>query len=48
MAPPLIEQITHQPNQENSREEQRVNEAIEDKNGDLWLATNNGIANGKK
>lgn len=48
MAPPLIEQITHQPNQENSLKNNEVNEAIEDKNGNLWLATNNGISQWKR
>ncbi len=41
---PIIEQITHEKNQYNSLISNDVNSVIEDQNGNLWFATNNGIS----
>lgn len=43
-ATPIIEQITHQVNQYNSLISNDVNSILEDSNGNLWFATNNGIS----
>lgn len=40
---PIIERITHQVNVLNSLSNNNVNKVLEDKNGNLWFATNNGI-----
>jgi signal transduction histidine kinase/ligand-binding sensor domain-containing protein/DNA-binding NarL/FixJ family response regulator len=41
---PLIKEISHQVNNTNSLVNNSVNKIIEDKNGNIWFATNNGIS----
>jgi len=41
---PLIERISHQMNVQNSLSNNNVNKVIEDKKGNLWFATDNGIS----
>lgn len=40
---PIIERIAHQVNVSNSLSNNNVNKVLEDRNGNLWFATNNGI-----
>lgn len=44
---PMISQISHQNNNPNSLGNKHVNKILEDRNGDLWFATNNGISKKK-
>jgi len=41
---PMVSQITHYPNNTNSLNNENVNQIIEDKKGNLWFATDNGIS----
>ncbi len=41
---PLVTQITHSPNNSNSLVNNDVNDVLEDKEGKMWFATNNGIS----
>ena len=41
---PLVNQITHNVNNPNSLTNNRVNKIIEDKKGNIWMATDNGIS----
>jgi len=41
---PLVNQITHYVNNPNSLTNNRVNRIIEDKKGNIWFATDNGIS----
>ncbi|HLP05716.1 MAG TPA: two-component regulator propeller domain-containing protein [Paludibacter sp.] len=41
---PLIKQITHRVNNANSLGNNYINKIIEDTNGNIWFATNNGIS----
>jgi signal transduction histidine kinase/DNA-binding response OmpR family regulator/ligand-binding sensor domain-containing protein len=41
---PLIEHVVHQVNQANSLVNNNVNDLLEDKDGNWWFATNNGIS----
>lgn len=41
---PLVNQITHRINTPNSLSNNCVNKVIEDKKGNMWFATNNGIS----
>jgi ligand-binding sensor domain-containing protein len=43
-ASPLINQITHQINNPNSLCNNNVNKILEDSQGNIWFATNNGIS----
>lgn len=42
--PIVLHHITHQINQLNSLVNNNVNRVIEDRNGNIWFATNNGIS----
>ena len=42
-ASPIVNQITHQVNNPNSLSNNNVNKVIEDRRGNLWFATDNGI-----
>ena len=44
LASPLVNQIVHQPNNSNSLVNNDVNSIIEDREGKIWFATNNGIS----
>lgn len=41
---PLVDQITHHINDSNSLVNNYVNKVVEDRRGNLWFATNNGIS----
>ncbi len=41
---PLVRQITHTVNNPNSLSHNNVNRIIQDRNGNVWFATNNGIS----
>lgn len=43
-ASPLVNQITHQTNNSNSIANNSVNSVLEDRSGNLWFATDNGIS----
>jgi signal transduction histidine kinase/DNA-binding response OmpR family regulator/ligand-binding sensor domain-containing protein len=43
-ATPLVNQIIHQINNSNSLSNNIVNEIVEDKSGNLWFATDNGVS----
>lgn len=44
LASPLVEHIVHQVNQPNSLVNNNVNDLLEDSDGNLWFATNNGVS----
>lgn len=44
LASPLVEQVVHHPNNMNSLVNNDVNGIIEDRDGKIWFATNNGIS----
>ncbi len=44
LASPLVNQIVHHPNDANSLVNNDVNSIIEDREGKIWFATNNGIS----
>lgn len=48
LASPLVNQITHRTNDQNSLVNNDVNSIIEDKSGQIWFATNNGISRWNK
>jgi len=43
-ASPLVSQVTHQINNPNSLVNNDVNSVLQDRNGNFWFATNNGIS----
>ncbi len=44
LASPLVNQIVHHPNDANSLVNNDVNSILEDRDGKIWFATNNGIS----
>lgn len=44
MASPIISQVVHHPNNSNSLANNDVNGILEDRDGNIWFATNNGIS----
>jgi signal transduction histidine kinase/DNA-binding response OmpR family regulator/streptogramin lyase len=44
LASPLVNQVVHQPNNSNSLVNNDVNSILEDREGKMWFATNNGIS----
>jgi signal transduction histidine kinase/ligand-binding sensor domain-containing protein/CheY-like chemotaxis protein len=42
--PPFVREISHYVNKKNSLSNNYINKIIEDKNGNVWFATNNGIS----
>ncbi len=44
LASPLVNQVVHQPNNANSLVNNDVNSILEDRDGKMWFATNNGIS----
>ena len=41
---PVVTQVTHHPNNDNSLVNNEVNSILEDRDGNVWFATNNGIS----